>query len=65
MDTPMNWLSDPQSGYIIAAYGVAASGLLGLLLVSLLDYRRSQTKWRRLQAAKQASQPPDSLSSRS
>jgi heme exporter protein CcmD len=41
-------LKNPQAWYVVAAYAVAACGLLGLWVLSLRDYRRRRHDVQRL-----------------
>lgn len=45
----MTWLQNPQSTYVLAAYGVAAVGLLGLLAASLFALRCRLREWHKIQ----------------
>ena len=45
----MDWLQNPRATYVLAAYGVAAIGLIGLLLVSLCATRCKRKEWQELQ----------------
>jgi heme exporter protein CcmD len=43
----INWLDNPQSAYVLAAYGIAGACLLGLLLLSWRQARKRDAEWRR------------------
>jgi heme exporter protein CcmD len=43
----LNWLDDPKAVYVLAAYGVAAAVLLGLLFVTLQRRRSVGNKARK------------------
>ncbi len=47
----MNWLSNPQSDYILAAYGIVGFFLIGILLMSWGNYRRARRDWQKLKAS--------------
>jgi hypothetical protein len=42
-------LENPQAGFVLAAYGLAALGLLGLWLLSWRAARRENKEWNCLQ----------------
>jgi len=43
-----DWIDHPHTSYVLAAYGVAAVMLLGLLLASLRDSHSCQAEWKKL-----------------
>jgi heme exporter protein CcmD len=42
------WITNPHAAYVLAAYAVAAVGLIGLLIVSVLAARKADKAWRKL-----------------
>jgi heme exporter protein CcmD len=40
----INWLDNPQNVYVLAAYGITALGLFGLLFVSWRDERKTKSR---------------------
>lgn len=44
-----DWLQNPHADYVLAAYGVAAAALSGLLFASMLKARRARKAWQKLQ----------------
>jgi hypothetical protein len=47
-------LENPQTGYVLAAYGIAGVGLFGLLFLSWRAARREQRAWTHLQEKRRA-----------
>jgi heme exporter protein CcmD len=50
----MTWLHNPQGDYVLAAYGVAAAALLGLLAWVVLEGRRRRAAWLEIQSKRGA-----------
>ena len=48
------WLQNPHSHFVIAAYAIALTALVGLALVSWLWARRLDRKWRLLHRERRA-----------
>jgi hypothetical protein len=46
--TMPDWILNPQACYVFAAYGVAAAGLLGLLLFSWRDWCKRKAEWQQM-----------------
>jgi len=44
-----DWLSQSHASYVLAAYGVAAGGWLGLFLLSLRSSSRRRREWQKLE----------------
>ena len=44
-----DWFNNPHADYVLAAYGLAAVALLGLLIASLLKAHRVRKAWQKLQ----------------
>jgi hypothetical protein len=53
----LNWLQNPHSDYVIAAYGVALTALAGLVITSLHASRRAIERLKKIESQSHQGRP--------